>query len=215
MAGIAPVGVWRDILRRGQVAFTVDGQPFSMAAHTAGAWIAALDTGDLEDVLPGLLPAEQHPAWIEMMWAPDRLWTRPLHQRIVRRVTGAAAGMPWTAVDVLIAVTAAQWHDINGWATERHLDLLGLPLHAFCDLIYHRVTANLADKDRFTVDTDLFAPTPDDDPDDDDAPPGWSTQETGAAFEQALAQFRATTGRPRPDRPATGPAVPCGRAPLC
>jgi hypothetical protein len=189
VTGLAPALTWPQILQRGTVAFRIDGHDFTMPPRPVAQWIAALDSRDLEDVVPGLLAEGSDEAWAQVVWNTERLFTGQLHRTIVRRVTTAAAGgMPWSAVEVLLGALREHWWDLDGWAVENHVDLLDLPLHRFCALLYHRMSANLEEKDRMALDSQLFAPTLEDDLDDPQAaPPGWSDAETAAAFTRALA----------------------------
>ena len=193
----APPVTWQTIAAAGDVRFTVDGRDFTIGETTMRTWGPALTSGDLEDIVPGMLPEEQYDAWVDLFWDPGRLFTRDLHSRIADAVIGAASGMPPQACTQLVASAAVHWRDFDGWAAERSLDLLDLPLHRFCNLVYARIVSNLDEKDRISFDADLFAPPPGADPD-GEPPPGWDQDQTGQMFTAALAQFTATRGAAAP-----------------
>lgn len=205
----APVPSWETIFGDGSVRFAVDDHQFTVAEHPVRIWGPALLSTDLEDVLPGLLPADQQTAWGDIVWDTERVFTRELHQRIVNAVVGDAAAMPYTACMRLLATYRAMWRDVDGWAASQRLDLLSLPLHRFCNLLYGRIVSNMAEKDRAVFDADLFAPPPDADPDDPQGLPGWTEGDMGAAFGAALANFQAATGQqPVSNRAGTPDATP-------
>lgn len=176
---------WAAILQRGRVEFTVDGRRFTVEQHTVAQWAAAIFGGDLEEIVPGMLGDGEFDAWGDVVWSTERLFTQALHERIVNAVISSASGMPWSGAVMLLKTAAAQWRELNGWAQRRSLDLLSLPLHDFCDLLYTKLLDGCKDEQaRFALDAALFAPPPDADPDSDELPPGW---DEAGSFEQALA----------------------------
>lgn len=178
---------WEVIACRGQPTLAVAAQRLMFAPHTAGVWIPAIVSTDLENILPGLLTKKSRRAWAQVYFDDRWVIDAGMHQRMNLAVIGAAAGFPVPAALRLIATAEATWHHLDGWAASRNVDPLGLPLDRFCSLVYHYLTRNAEEKDRFKLESELIRPLPGTPT--TTVPEGWDESSSALA---ALAAHQAT-----------------------
>lgn len=129
-----------------------------MPAHPARTWVAALNSGDPEEILPGMLAAEDWDAWADVVFDPTRIYTDAALIRMVGVLTAKAAGMPFVNTLNLISIAGAHWREVDGRASLHGVDLLSLPLSRFCNLVLFMFTEGADDKARFKLDATINAP---------------------------------------------------------
>lgn len=164
------------------------GHELDLSGHSAANWIMAMASQDPEEILPGLLSTEDVAKW-ELIYFGDRfVLTSQMHREIALAAFEAASGFGLAIAMRLVATASGNWHRFQGWYTSQGgLEVLGLPLDAFCDLTYFFLTQYAEEKDLIRIDAELLRPLPGTST--RKPPKGWDEASTAMA---ALAAHQAT-----------------------
>lgn len=125
----------------------------------AAVWLELLMRNEgirLDEILPGLLPADEAAQVEDALWNGD-LSVEELH-RAALNVIGTASGREWHVAMKLIATAAASWNTLGGEFVMRGVDAAKLSLAAWLDAVYLLLLRNMEQKEAMMFNAKLQVP---------------------------------------------------------
>jgi hypothetical protein len=171
---------WSRVLACEQPTLIVAGRSLRLRRGcTAGDWVAALEDGRAEAVLPDLLCPEGVDAWVDLFFGNEYLVPIKLHHDMALALFEACSGFPLNQALRLFSAIVHDWHRFNGWATSKGVSPLSLSLSGLLDMFFFYCIQHADEKQQYRFETDLSLPLPGTSL--EDPPAGWDEASTAMA----------------------------------